>query len=202
MWSEQGELEGEPLTLDLARQRGSGQYGSVLGLLDEQMRRGMVKGQAITDYPIATDSGDVYFYSPEVLDQPENGVDGARNLYFYREGQIQLVTTLSVDGTGAVRRIQVSPDGSHAAFVTERSSPATKTKTSSRCTHSSRLRVRSNACPASRAASLRRRMSKRVSPASSCPTTAGHSSRRQMPLSRKTPMKAPMYMSSSRAGRS
>ena len=78
----------------------------------------MVKGQEITDYPIATSSGDVLFYSPEVLDQAESGVDGARNLYFYRNGHIQLVTTLSVDGTGAVRRIQVSPDGSHVAFLT------------------------------------------------------------------------------------
>ena len=31
--------------------------------------------KTITDYPIATESGDVYFYSPEVLDQAENGVE-------------------------------------------------------------------------------------------------------------------------------
>jgi hypothetical protein len=77
-----------------------------------------VTGQTVTDYPIATDTGDVYFYSPEVLDQLENGVAGARNLYVYREGRVSLVTTLSTDGSGALTRIQVSPDGAHAAFVT------------------------------------------------------------------------------------
>ena len=47
----------------------------------------MVKGHAVTDYPIATKTGDVYFYSPEILDGAENGVDGARNLYVYRDGR-------------------------------------------------------------------------------------------------------------------
>jgi hypothetical protein len=79
----------------------------------------MVEGLAETDYPIATDSADVYFYSPETLDASAEGIKGARNLYVYRNGGIQLVSTLSTDGSGALTSIQVSPDGSHAAFVTK-----------------------------------------------------------------------------------
>ena len=119
MWSEQGELEGEPLSLISLGSGGQGNTDACSTSWTTNCNVEVVSGQAVTDYPIATESGDVYFYSPEVLDQPENGVDGARNLYVYHEGQVSLVTTLSTDGSGAVTRIQVSPDGSHAAFVTD-----------------------------------------------------------------------------------
>ncbi len=118
MWSEQGELEEEPLTRLSVGGGGQGDTDACSASWTNKCDVGMVIGQQVTDYPIATDSGDVYFYSPEVLDQAENGVDGARNLYVYREGHVELVATLSVDGAGALTRIQVSPDGSHAAFVT------------------------------------------------------------------------------------
>ena len=119
MWSEQGELEEEPLTRLSVGGGGQGDTDACSASWTEKCDVGMVIGQQVTDYPIATDSGDVYFYSPEVLDQAENGVDGGRNLYVYREGHVQLVATLSVNGAGVLTRIQVSPNGSHAAFVTK-----------------------------------------------------------------------------------
>ena len=119
MWSEQGELEEEPLTRLSTGSGGQGDTDACSASWTIKCDVGMVIGQTVTDYPIATDSGDVYFYSPEVLDQAENGVDGGRNLYVYREGRVQLVATLSVNGAGALTRIQVSPNGAHAAFVTK-----------------------------------------------------------------------------------
>ncbi len=77
-----------------------------------------VKGELETDNAIAADSGDVYFYSPELLDGSENGLEGAQNLYVYRQGAVHFVITLKADGSGSVNRIQVSPDGEHIALVT------------------------------------------------------------------------------------
>lgn len=67
------------------------------------------------DNPIAADAGDIYFYSPEQFIGGK-GVPGRRNLYVYRGGSIRYVATL--DAGSPVTRIQVSPDGEHAAFVT------------------------------------------------------------------------------------
>ncbi|HEY5053061.1 MAG TPA: hypothetical protein VII45_06590, partial [Solirubrobacterales bacterium] len=69
----------------------------------------------ITDNSIAAASGDIYFYSPEQFDG-SNGIPGHRNLYVYRGGQIHYVAAL--DASRPITRIQVSPDGAHAAFVT------------------------------------------------------------------------------------
>jgi hypothetical protein len=71
-----------------------------------------------TDYPIATDSGDIYFYSPEQLAGPEKGIPDKRNLYVYRNGSVHFVTTLGSPEAEAASRIQVSPNGLHMAFVT------------------------------------------------------------------------------------
>jgi hypothetical protein len=68
-----------------------------------------------TDNSMAADTGDIYFYSPEQLDG-SNGVPGKRNLYLYRRGQIQYVAVL--EPANAIKRIQVSPDGRFAAFLT------------------------------------------------------------------------------------
>ncbi len=74
-----------------------------------------------TDNAVAADSGVIYFYSPELLDNGK-GTVGARNLYEYREGRPRYVVTLT--GSNVVNRIQVSPDGDHMAFVTrERLTP-------------------------------------------------------------------------------
>jgi hypothetical protein len=64
----------------------------------------------------AEESGDIYFYSPEVLDRSHPGVKNERNLYVYRNGSVELVATLE-PGT-EVTRMQISPTGDHAALRT------------------------------------------------------------------------------------
>jgi hypothetical protein len=64
----------------------------------------------------AEDSGDIYFYSPENLDPDHPGVPNERNLYVYRNGAVHLVSTM--DAGTQVTRMQISPDGSHAAIRT------------------------------------------------------------------------------------
>ena len=67
------------------------------------------------DNAMARRSGELYFYSPEQLDGSQ-GIAGQRNLYTHRDGETQYVTTLKFDEP--LSRIQVSPDNSHAAFIT------------------------------------------------------------------------------------
>ena len=69
-----------------------------------------------TDNAIAEESGDVYFYSPEQLDG-EHGIPGRRNLYVYRNGQVQFVTSLAP--ALSLTRLDVTPDGKFAAFITK-----------------------------------------------------------------------------------
>ena len=115
---------------------------------------------------------------------------GPANLYLYRDGQIRARRILGSGGNGALTRIQVSPDGSHAAFVTNAEltaydnegfaemysfDPATGTLECVSC------------IPAGRTPDA---TSKQASPASSCRTTAGRSSGRRTPWLPKTPTKA------------
>ena len=60
-------------------------------------------------------SGDIYFYSPEQF-VGSRGIPGRRNLYVFHDGAIQYVATLEPNEQAS--RIQVSPDGEWAAFVT------------------------------------------------------------------------------------
>jgi hypothetical protein len=68
------------------------------------------------DKSVSTQSGDVYFYSPEQLDPANPGILNQRNLYLYRDGTVRYVTTL--DPGSSLTRFQVTPDGLHAAFIT------------------------------------------------------------------------------------
>ena len=68
-----------------------------------------------TDESMASNSGDVYFYSPEQLDPNNPGVFNERNLYVYRHGSVHYVTTM--DPETEADRMQVSPDGDHMAFL-------------------------------------------------------------------------------------
>jgi hypothetical protein len=70
---------------------------------------------ARADNFVAAGTGEIYFYSPEQLESGK-GTLNQRNLYVFRNGHAQYVTTLP--GNTLVNRIQVSPDGSHMAFVT------------------------------------------------------------------------------------
>jgi hypothetical protein len=76
-----------------------------------------------SDNSVARESGDIYFYSPEQLID-SNAVPGGKNLYVRRgDGPIEYVATLESAAQRAITRIQVTPSGSHAAFLT--SSPLT-----------------------------------------------------------------------------
>ena len=82
-------------------------------------------GSPYSDSALA-DNGDIFFLSPEQL-IGDNGVTGMENLYYYHEGKLQFVTALepgtpscTPPGTcsnTSVARIEVSPDGSHMAFL-------------------------------------------------------------------------------------
>jgi hypothetical protein len=67
------------------------------------------------DNHMAGNTGEVYFYSPEQLDGAR-GVPNKRNLYVYRDGDVKHVATL--EPNQQITRINVAPNGSHAAFIT------------------------------------------------------------------------------------
>jgi hypothetical protein len=67
------------------------------------------------DSSFASATGDIYFYSPEQL-VPGKGIPGRRNLFVWRPGGLQFVTTLAADRPLA--RLQVSPNGAYAGFTT------------------------------------------------------------------------------------
>ncbi len=82
------------------------------------------------DSAFASETGEVYFYSPLQLDGTK-GVTNQENLYVYRDGEDQFVVSLrpgqecdpegteeEVCGNGPLTRIEVTPDGSHMAFLT------------------------------------------------------------------------------------
>jgi hypothetical protein len=91
--------------------------------------------KGFTDNSVAIDSGDIVYYSPENLDG--TGIERAINVYLYRNGTSQLVTTLEDDpycvgsdgfeqtdlrpeqcSDGPLGRLQITPDGRYVAFVT------------------------------------------------------------------------------------
>jgi hypothetical protein len=106
-------------------------------------------GNCRSDNSIASQSGDIYFFSPEELDG-SRGIPNQENLYVFHDGAVQYVATFTTgsypaaaNGTGGfcvkspvpgvtdeacsdtpIARMQVSPDGSHMAFLT--ASPVTQ----------------------------------------------------------------------------
>ncbi len=125
MWSLSGEEEGKPLQL-ISQGNGEGNgsgcspsWGEGCSAVPLTTERGHPAGLASVpglDDPLAEESGDVYFYSPEVLDPNNPGISGQRNLYLFRHGAAQLVAVL--DPGTQINRIQISPDGHFAAFLT------------------------------------------------------------------------------------
>ena len=111
MWDENT----DQLTLVSKGADGTGETDGCSAAWIEKCNIEMVRGEDSTDNAVASESGDVYFYSPEQLDSGE-GIQNGRNLYVYRNGQVQLVSTL--EPAHALTRIQVSPTDAHAAFVT------------------------------------------------------------------------------------
>jgi hypothetical protein len=71
-----------------------------------------------TDNSVAAVSGDVYFYSPERLVN-SSASPGQKNLYVARgDGEVQYVTTIESAFNQRIMRVQVTPSGSFAAFLT------------------------------------------------------------------------------------
>jgi hypothetical protein len=68
-----------------------------------------------TDNVVSANTGTIYFFSPEQLVGSE-GFPGRRNLYAYRNEELDFVASL--EGENPITRIQVSPDGRFAAFIT------------------------------------------------------------------------------------
>lgn len=68
------------------------------------------------DPRMASNTGEIYFYSPEQLDGAR-GVLNKRNLYVWRDGKARFVATL--EPNQQIERINVSPDGAHMAFITK-----------------------------------------------------------------------------------
>ena len=60
------------------------------------------------DNVISPLTGDAYFYSPEQLDSDDPGVLNERNLYVYREGEVQYVATFD-RATRRCTASQISP---------------------------------------------------------------------------------------------
>ena len=148
MWSEAGELAPEPKPIVLVSKAvgggGAGEPGNSDGCSADfvaqcgvltytqlfycENEKGVaLAGNCISDNAIAADSGDIYFFSPELLDGTR-GIEDQQNMYVYREGQVQFVATLVGDpycfGSYSfaehcqrVQRIQVAPDDTHMAFV-------------------------------------------------------------------------------------
>jgi hypothetical protein len=87
-------------------------------------------GNGTSDNMIASKSGDIYFISPEQL-LAGRGEEGRANLYVYRNGGLKFVVSLNPQqvcttlpvwsscAAGAIARMQVSPNGSHMAFVAQ-----------------------------------------------------------------------------------
>ena len=156
MWSEAGEKAGHPLTLiskgDNPGNSGepgnsdacSASFTTNCGVVTYSniaycQLTGGEGGNCLSDNSIASENGDIYFFSPEQLDG-SRGILDQENMYVYHEGHVEYVTTLTtgphcfespVEGftdeacsSTPVARMQVSPDDGHMAFAT--ASPVTQ----------------------------------------------------------------------------
>jgi hypothetical protein len=154
MWSEKGEESGEPVILvskgdneGNAGQPGNtdscnaswtsqcnvepisfSSYGQLIGGLGGNCHYAPTCQPS--DSFLASGNGDIYFYSPEQLDGAK-GTINQQNLYVFRGGHVQYVTTFSPGSelctsqnfgdfcsNGPVVRMDVAPDDSHIAFIT------------------------------------------------------------------------------------
>jgi hypothetical protein len=156
MWSQAGASSGTPLTL-VSKASNAGLPGeagnsdacdaefvtncgvTVFDDNDQCQLYGNLGGNCRSDTPIAADAGDIYFFSPEELDG-SRGRPNKENLYVFRNGQAEYVTTMTTGtycyklpefvpfcGNSPIARMQVTPDGSHMAFQTD--SPVTQNET-------------------------------------------------------------------------
>ncbi len=118
MWSE----EGDKLTLVSKagpEAEGSGNSDECTATWTTQCGVAAVTGETLTDNSISSESGEIYFYSPEQLDG-RKGTPNRENLYVYRNGEPQFVASLNPSSGehGPITRMQVSPNDGHMAFIT------------------------------------------------------------------------------------
>ena len=89
-----------------------------------------IGGNCRSDSLMASENGDIYFFSPEQLDG-SRGIPNKENVFDYRNGHVQYVTTLTTGvfctpsetygggcTDGPMARMQVTPDDSYMAFMT------------------------------------------------------------------------------------
>ncbi len=141
MWSQKGEEEGHPLALVSKGNNGNGNSNACsaswtyqcdvvpISLGSYHQLQGGLGGNENSDSTFASGSGDIYFYSPEQLDGAK-GLRNQQNLYVYRNGKVQFITTFNpvvlctldqgeyICSEGPIARMEVAPDGGHAAFIT------------------------------------------------------------------------------------
>jgi hypothetical protein len=133
MWSLAGAENGHPLIL-VSKSNGERDTTDACAPIRRWTTRcGVVpvNGSHESDNALASASGEIYFYSPRTL-VANKGTTGLQNLYRYDGSQLHYVTTFNPEiacdelGTtehycanGPVDRIQVAPDGTHMAFVTD-----------------------------------------------------------------------------------
>ena len=177
MWSEKGDREGHPLAL-ISKPNGANGTGTpscpattwteacgavpyVTGgpevSVPHSILHGGPGGNGRSDNAIAAENGDIYFYSPVQLDGSK-GALGQRNLYVYRGGQVQYVTTFDTgpacyNSANCTLLGRLPGSRSPPTTPTWRSSPParlppTKTLASLRCTHTIPPPARSTVPPA------------------------------------------------------
>ena len=145
LWSEEKEERGEPpLTLVSIGPGGEGNsdgcssnFTTACGVVPYSGQaycqlNGGRGGNCRSDSFMASENGDIYFLSPELLDG-SRGIPNQKNLYDYRNGGLQYVTTLTTNNfclnvenvfstqactNTPIVRMQVTPDDSYMAFVT------------------------------------------------------------------------------------
>jgi hypothetical protein len=69
------------------------------------------------DTSIARENGAILFESPEQLDPSNPGLASERNLYLFRNGKVQYVTTF--DPGSGTERFNITPSGRHVAFISD-----------------------------------------------------------------------------------
>ena len=145
MWSERGEEEHHPLTL-VSKGVNKGEAGepgnteecdaswiSKCGILTFSAQPFCTQlsglgGNCLSESFVAAESGDIFFFSPEVL-VGSSGVPNQWNLYDYRGGRVHFVAAFTsgpycTEGFGShcattpITHMEVSPSGDHMALVT------------------------------------------------------------------------------------
>jgi hypothetical protein len=102
--------------------------------LGHENGNGNGNGNEVSDNVVANQSGDIYFVSPEQLEGAK-GSFGQANIYVYHDGEVRFVASAEPQQcaeppwgyvletpnceAGKIKRMEVTPDGEYAAFITK-----------------------------------------------------------------------------------